>query len=256
MESLVSMFSDLETPPAPQQQQQQQPFRFSDLPSELRAQILGLVLVTDTTTVDLDANNHHHGRRRLHILLVSRRFHTEASQIFYGSNTFRVFPTNGRFMGDRVKPLVARLPERYRASLVSLELRLGPGWGRPPRSWRINPRLGLQDMKAVRVLKIYVQIDPSQDVYKGFRVSKDFYTLFCERLLEDLMNRLQSLARVEFDGWPSVMYDSTLMDTLFKVAQSREKQIVLAPGIRLFQKRAKPSIANPPYLAPETLLLT
>ena len=155
--------------------------------------------------------------------------HEEAYPIFYGGHTFRIFPTHGRFFGNRVIPLVARLSPRYRAALLSLELRLGPGWSNPPTSWRVDDRLGLEEMTAVRSLKVFVQCDPSHDVFKGFRVGKAFFTDFAGVILGDIIYRLPVLEEIQFDAWSSVSKDAPLMTRLLIEARSNSKRIAWGP---------------------------
>lgn len=216
MTSLSHALADMSIAPQPKTRQ---PFRFFDLPSELRLRILTLALVTDQI-VDLSPINYGAARHRMNIFLASHRFHDEAYPVFYGGHTFRIFPTNGRFFGHRVRPLVARLPTRYRAALVSLELRLGPGWSNPPRSWRVDDRLGLEEMEAVRTVKVFVECDPSHDIFNGFRIDRDFFTGFSGGLLEDVLQRLPSVIQVELDGWPSVKREGPLVKRLLEVARN------------------------------------
>lgn len=195
-----------------------QPFRFFDLPSELRLKILRLLLTTNQI-IDLNPTNHITARHRLNVFLTSHRFHNEAYPVYYGGHTFRIFPTHGRFFGHKVLPLLARLPPRYRAAMVALELRLGPGWSNPPRSWRVGGWLGLEGMEAVRTVKVFVECDPSHDIFNGFRIDRDFFTGFSRGLLEGVLQRLPSVVVVEFDGWPSVMREGPLVKSLLGVAR-------------------------------------
>lgn len=203
-------------------------FRFFDLPAELRRKILRMVLLVDRT-IDLDPLNHRRIARCLDVFLVSKRFHEECYPIFYGSNTFRIFPTHGRFFGNKVLPLLARLSARYRAALVMLELRLGPGWDNPPKSWRVNDGLGLEEAKRVRILKVYVEVDPSHDIFNGFRITKDFFTDFSGFMLRDVIDRLPALEEVQFDAYPSVSRDAALMSRLLEEARQRRKRIGWGP---------------------------
>lgn len=202
-----------------------QHFRFLDLPFDLRYKILGYVLVSNEV-IDLEPIFCYPARERLAVFLVSKGFYSDASYVFYSSHTFRIFPTSGRFFGNKTRPLLARLPSRDQRSLVSLELRLGPGWTCPPASWRVNGALGLENMVAVRSLKVFVEVDPSHDFFRGFRVGKDFYTRFSSELLEQIIERLPALERVELDGWPSVMREGPLMRRLADVARASGKTVV------------------------------
>ena len=220
MESSISFLSEAETTHCH--------FRFFDLPTELRLKILDMVLVTDQT-IDLDPLNYRRIARRLDVFLTCRRMHEEACPVFYGGHTFRIFPTHDRFFGNRILPLLARLSSRSRAALLSLELRLGPGWSNPPKSWRINDRLGLEEMIAVRSVKVFVQCDPSHDVFKGFRVGKDFFTDFSGDILGDIIDRLPVLEEIEFDGWSSVSKEAPLMTRLLNEARRNRKRIAWGP---------------------------
>lgn len=107
-----------------------------------------------------------------------------------------------------------------------MELRLGPGWSNPPKSWWVDSRLGIEEMINVRTLKVFVECDPSHDIFKGFRIGKDFFTGFAAHLLEEITSRLPALSRAEFDGWPSVMREGPLMKKLVAVAKERGLKII------------------------------
>lgn len=216
MTSLSHVLPDMSIAP---QSKLHQSFRFFDLPSELRLKILRHVLITDQI-VDLNPTNHVAARHRLNVFLTSHRIHNEAYPVYYGGHTFRIFPTHGRFFGHRIRPLLARLPARYRAALVALELRLGPGWSNPPRSWRVGGHLGLEEMEAVRTVKVFVECDPSHDIFNGFRIDRDFFTGFSRGLFEDILQGLPSVVQIEFDGWPSVMREGPLVKSLLEVARN------------------------------------
>lgn len=199
------------------------PFRFFDLPPELRIKILALVLVVPYT-IDLDPAN---GRRiapLLAVLRVSRRLNDEAYRVFYGQNTFRLFPVHGGFFNTK-NPLLARLPTKYRAVIRSVELRLGPGWNRPPKGWTVGPRLNLSEAKSLRVLKIFIECDPSHEMFRGFRVGKEFYTQFCTKMLDRIITQVGSLDEIQFDGYPSVSKNSGLMQALLNRAKAGCKRI-------------------------------
>jgi hypothetical protein len=134
-------------------------FPFLSLPSELRNKIYSLVFVSAPAVIDLDPSTFSllHRQRILALFSVSRQVHREATHHFFSTHTFRLFPTYpGRYFKTK-RPLLARLPAHYRASISNLELRLGPGWNAPPRGWVVNDALGLKDCMNVRVLKIFVE---------------------------------------------------------------------------------------------------
>lgn len=209
-----------------------QPFHFFNLPFELRRRILHMALSLHRT-VDLDPLNNFDAPERLSIFLTSRRMHQEAYHVFYGGHTFRIFPTHWRFFGHKVQPMLSRLSPRYRKALISLELRLGPGWSNPPMSWRVTDRLALEDMAGVRKLKVFMECDPSQDIFKGFRRARDFFTTFAGDILKETIRRLPSLEEVQFDGYPSVTRDGPLMKRLKDEVNRGEKKILWGPEISL-----------------------
>lgn len=221
----VSLSSLSEALPVVDTGAQRQTFRFFDLPFELRSKVLSYILVLDRV-IDLDPNNYRAAHQRLNIFLVSQRLHAESSQIFYSRHTFRIFPTHGRFFSPKTKPLLSRLSGQYCERLTSLELRLGPGWSNPPKSWRVTDALGLEQMSAVRTIKVFVECDPSHEIFRGFRIGKDFFTEFAAELLEGVMKRLPVLERVEYDGWPSVMREGPLVERLVGVAKEMGKSTV------------------------------
>ncbi|KAI4132615.1 MAG: hypothetical protein LQ347_002506 [Umbilicaria vellea] len=220
MDSAISSLSEAEPTRAH--------FRFFDLPTELRLKILGMALLTNQI-IDLEPLNHCRIAPRFEIFFTSRRMHEEAYPVFYGGHTFRIFPIHSRFFGNKVVPLVARLSPRYRAALLSLELRLGPGWSNPPKSWRVNDQLGLEEMTAVRGIKVFVQCDPSHHVFVGFRAGKHFFTDFSGDILGDIINRLPVLEEIQFDAWSSVSKDAPLMIRLLIEAKSNSKKIAWGP---------------------------
>ncbi|MCJ1258858.1 hypothetical protein MMC24_006692 [Lignoscripta atroalba] len=205
------------------------PFRFFDLPLELRRKILGMVLLTDRT-IDLDYLNHRRIAPRLVLFLTSKRIHEEAYPVFYGGHTFRIFPTNISAR-SKAKPLLARLPPHYRSAMLSLELRLGPGWSKPPKSWDVTDDLGLGDAMEVRKIKVFVECDPSHEIFNGFRVAKDFYTNFSGTMLKDIITRLPVLEQVQFDGYPSVSRNAPLMMRLMEEVKNGQKRITWGPGM-------------------------
>ncbi|CAI6334656.1 unnamed protein product [Periconia digitata] len=220
----------------PAQQPKAKPFRFLALPYEIRLQIYHLLL-SFPKTLDLDPSNPRTLIPSLRLFLVSRQVHAEASYIFYSLNTFRIFPIHGRFFHAKY-PLLARLPASYKAHINKLELRLGPGWTKPPKGWVIDEREGnrrrlrLADIQNVRLLKVFVECDPaSSEVFNGFRheKGKGFYTQFCVDLVAGLFEHLPSLERVEFDAYPSVPKNSPLLSGLLEEVKAGKKSISWGP---------------------------
>ncbi|KAL8677091.1 MAG: hypothetical protein Q9186_006450 [Xanthomendoza sp. 1 TL-2023] len=218
------------------------PFPFFRLPPELRSAIFSLLLcLTPRITVDLSSDNYLASTPRLNYFLVSKRFGYEAYHIYYSEHTFRIFQTEGRFLGKRTRPLLARLPHHYLNVLRRLEIRLGLGWTDPPKPWVVNDRLGLGHCEAVTTLKVFVDVDPSSPIFDGFRLDREFYTDFCGRLLAQVMVRLPALQVVEYDAYPSVYRDGALMTRLLgetrksgkKIAWGRQREWGFSPAEKI-----------------------
>lgn len=202
------------------------PFRFFDLPSEIRNRIYSLILFSPrrinprTGIIRPPLASH-----RISLFLTSRRVHDEATYLYYSSQTFRIFPIQDY---SRL-PTVGAISPRYRPSITTLELILGSSWTAPPKSWTVNNGLGLHQMKTVRTLKIFVQCDPSHPAFEGFRVSRDYYTWFAGELLKRILKALPSLVQVEFDGNPSVEKNGSLMSRLILEVWQARKKILWGP---------------------------
>jgi len=206
------------------------PFRFFDLPAELRLRVYE-VLLTFPTTIDLDPANHSAIAPRLRMFLVSHRVHDEASRVFYSGNTFRVFPTHGRYI-NRKHPLLAWFPRRYRALLTRAELRLGPGFTRPPKHWVVDSRLGLTAATKLHKLRVFVEIDPAAHVlFEDFGLGQAVYTEYCVGLLRALLVASgPQIREVEFDAYPSVKRDGPLLTALAQEARLHRTRVSWESG--------------------------
>jgi len=207
-------------------------FPFLSLPSELRNKIYSLVFQRTPAVIDLDPSTFSllHRNRILALFGVSRQVHLEATHHFFSTHTIRLFPTYpGRYFKTK-RPLLARLPKHYRASITNLELRLGPGWNNPPRGWVVNDALGLEDCVSVRVLKVFVECDPSDIIFKGFRAGDGFYEKFSQGLLEGVLKEIPSIQVVEFDAWSSVKRTGDMIAGLGEVVAKFDKVIGWGPS--------------------------
>lgn len=169
-------------------------------------------------------------RPRLNLLLVSRRMHEEAYRVFY-AQPMRIYPLHGRFFHTK-KPLLARIPPKYRAVINTMEMRLGPGWSKPPRGQNTDPSLGLQDCTNLRTLKLFVEIDTSDAFFNGFRglnATEETYTLFCVGLLRGVIDQVPSLKTVEIDANPGVKRDAPLVRALRQISENAGKALAWGP---------------------------
>ncbi|KAL4906554.1 hypothetical protein BDW74DRAFT_134360 [Aspergillus multicolor] len=211
-----------------------EPFRLFDLPAEIRLRIYHFALFTPRrrskeTNGNVGASARNPSRSpqadRIALFLASRQLHDEASDYFYSTQAFRIFHIQDY---SRI-PTVRSIPTKYRSCIGTIELILGSSWTAPPRSWRVTRQLGLEEMTRLRVLKVFVECDPSHPVFNGFRISNDFYSDFAGGLLQQILEKLPRLEYVEFDGNPSVMKGGALMRRLLHEARTAGKKIVWGP---------------------------
>lgn len=106
---------------------------------------------------------------------------------------------------------------------------MGPGWNNPPRGWVVNDALGLADCKNVRVLKVFVECDPSDGIFKGFRHSDGFYERFSQGLMDGVLKEVPSIKVVEFDAWSSVKRTGDMIAGLGEVVAKYEKAVAWGP---------------------------
>ncbi|KAI1497007.1 hypothetical protein F5X99DRAFT_398475 [Biscogniauxia marginata] len=202
------------------------PFQFLHLPSELRLKVYEHHFADTGNVLDLDPDNYKRIHQKLAILRTCRTIYREASHFFYSTHPVRVFPTHpGRFFKTK-KPLLARMKPGQRASVASLELRLGPGWSKPPRGWVVNPALGLSECISVTKLTVFIECDPGNEIFKGFRQPGGFYEAFSKALLTAVLDEMPWIERVEFDAWPSVKKSGALMRGLIELSTSRGMRII------------------------------
>lgn len=203
------------------------PFPFLSLPSELRNRIYYMAFSVAPLIIDLDPTILRLFQRTqlFSLFRVSRQINRETTHHFFSTHTFRLFPTYpGRYFKTK-RPLLARLPVHARQSVTSLQLRVGPGWNNPPRGWVVNDALGLKDCTSVRVLKVFVECDPSDIIFSGFRKSEGFYERFSADLLEAVLKEVPSIKVVEFDAYTSVTRTGDMMSGLGAVVTKYEKVV-------------------------------
>ncbi|KAL5345416.1 hypothetical protein ACLOAV_009787 [Pseudogymnoascus australis] len=230
------------------------PFRLLDLPTELRLKIYALVFHSCPDVIDLDGDNYKNIHRKLSILYASRQIHEEASHLLYSTRTFRIFPCVDRFFKSK-RPLLARLSPRCRNSISSLELRLGPGFASPPKSWAVTESLGLKDATNVRMLKVMVQVDTSDPMFIGYRargLDDSFYEDFSKALLENILVAVPSINEVQLDAWPSIQKEGPMISGLMGVVKQHRKVISWGPERGWSKEKGKDvidlAIARPPVI--------
>lgn len=204
------------------------PFRFMDLPVEVRLKIYEHHFANIGPVVDIEHGNYWTIHKKLVLLRACRQIYYEASEAFYRSKVFRIFPIDGR--QSRVKKgLLAKVKPHCRAHMTTLELRLGPGWSRPYKSWVVDKLLGLSDCVNVRRLHVYIEIDPSDKIFTGYRKYNGFYEEFCQDLLDKILKGLPGVQKVEFDAHPSVKKKGDMASGLLKIATANQRTICWGP---------------------------
>lgn len=200
---------------------------FMSLPVEIRLKIYGFYFADVRNNgsggvIDLDPDNRKKLHKMLAIFLVSRTVYNESSHYFFSTFPFRIFPTHPLRFAKARKPLLAKLKKHQRQAITSLELRVGPGWSKPPRSWVVTDELGLADCSSVRHLRVFVEFDPSCGWADGFRWSEGSYSVFCSTLLERVLAELPAVRSIEFDAYPSVQKDGPMVLALLEAAEMQK----------------------------------
>ncbi|KAJ0167308.1 Exosome complex component SKI6 [Colletotrichum tanaceti] len=205
------------------------PFPFMALPSELRLKIYDYYFEGGGEVIDLDPDNYKNFHKKLGIQRTCRTIYREVSHYFYSSRSFRIFPTHpGKYFKTK-KPLLARMKPSSRSLITSLELRLGPGWSKPPRGWIVTPALGLNECVNVRRLTVMVECDPSDGIFNGFRRSHGFYESFSQSLLIEVLDQMPWVDTVTFDAWSSVKKSGAMMRGLLDVTAANNRKITWGP---------------------------
>lgn len=205
------------------------PFPLLSLPSELRIKIYEFFFAEITEVLDLNRENHKRIHKKLALMRTCRLISNEATHCFYSTRIFRLFPTTpGRFFKTK-KPLLARLSARQRQCLTKIEMRLGPGWSAPPAGWVVNAGLGLKDCSNVHTLRVYVEVDPSDNIFNNFRRADGFYEEFSRNLLANTLKGLPSVRTIEFDAYESVQKKGAMMRSLMSIATTSECAITWGP---------------------------
>ena len=94
----------------------------------------------------------------------------------------------------------------------------------------MDEKLGLEEMEAVRTVKVFVECDPSHEIFDGFSIDRDFFTGFSGGLLVDVLRRLPSVMQIALDGWPSVKGEGPLVKRLLEVARHAGVRVLKIGG--------------------------
>jgi len=205
------------------------PFRFLDLPAELRIRIYEECLhVRDP--LDLDPLNYRRVAPLFNIFYTSRQVFEEAYRVFY-SQPMNLYPADDRY--NRVKyALLERLPTRYRNEVPTLIMHLGSDWTRLPKHQHTRPEMGLAECISFKLLKVFVRLDPSEDWLRGFlgkNNTVDTYQQHCLQLLQGIFEQAPNLVAVEIDANPGVRKQSQFIMALRKKVEDGGKKLIWGP---------------------------
>ncbi|PSR80795.1 hypothetical protein BD289DRAFT_462368 [Coniella lustricola] len=225
---IASLTLDVPLQPVMYSRKKIYPFRFMDLPSELRIKVYGYYFADRHGVIDLQPGNYSRLHMKLRILRVCRTVYQEASHVFYSTNVFRIFPIDGRHVKTK-RGLLTRIKPQSRRHMTTLELRVGPGWAKPYRSWIVDDTVGLQDCVNVRRLHVYIEIDPSDSTFNGWRKASGFYEKFCRNLLNDILTGLPNVNTVQFDAHSPVRKSADIVQGLLEAARARQCAICWGP---------------------------
>lgn len=212
---LEDAFEDLQLTPVPKH-----PFRFFDLPPEIRNRIYRIVLFAKP---EYRLRNGRRKNSRLACMLASQKMHQEAAYILYTNTRFRIF----YIQQFDAPPTIVELAPRYIQLVTNLEIIFGSSWTKPPKDWALTPALArrLSHCPSVQTLRVMVEFDPSHPVFAKYRVSFDFYTNFCGDLLGDTLDAMPGLKYVEIDGNPGVDPKGPLVQRLKEEAEEQNKEV-------------------------------
>jgi hypothetical protein len=201
-----------------------QSFAFLSLPPEIRTKIYNLILFPPPR-LPLDPKpSPSHTSSSLSLLRTSRLVHSETTHLLYTHTAFPLFPIQA--FPPLPTPLL--IPPRHRYIPKSLHLRLGNSWSAPPKSWRVSKLLAraLPKFGALKTLKVFVEVDPSEPMFEKYRISRDFYTDFAGELLQDVIKAIPQLKTVEIGGYEFVNLRGPLVTRIRRVVEEMERKLL------------------------------
>jgi len=81
------------------------------------------------------------------------------------------------------------------------------------------------------MLKIFVETDPEDPIFEGFRRTKHFYTNLSGEFVAEILKRLPMVDTVYFDSWEHVTRESPLMKRLESEVVTAGKRLSWGKGL-------------------------
>lgn len=92
---------------------------------------------------------------------------------------------------------------------------------------------------------MFVECDPSDTIFQGFRRSEGFYEKFARRLLEQVLEEVPTIQVVEFDGWRAVKKSGDMLVGLLKAVTMHEKLLAWGPESGWGKEDGRESLFDP-----------
>ena len=205
--------------PEPSESAAIDPFPFLSLPPEIRTKVYQLILFRPPRT-PVDPKPKPSDASTLAVLRVCHLVYSETTHLLYTQTPFPLF----HIQSFPPLPTPLLIPPRQRATIKALHLRLGNSWSAPPKTWRVSKMLArvLPKFTSLHMLKVFVELDPSEPMFDKYRISKNFYTDFAGELLAEVLKAMTQVEVVEVGGYEFVNVSGPLV--------TRIRQAVLGSG--------------------------
>ncbi len=83
----------------------------------------------------------------------------------------------------------------------------------------------MKDLTSLKRLDVYIEIDPSSTIFKGFRQSETAYTEFASALFKKTIAMLPVLEEVRFAGYSDVSLGDSLLAELIADTKQAGKTV-------------------------------